>query len=158
MLQIYYINSTSLVTNNKAKAQPFQQSLILLGLPQSIQYIPISRQTVVNHETKKKQHVCIQACTTTMVSYFDGWQLYIFKMLQLSHYYRYHLVYYKPSTSYLVEPTAVGWIKSMLPCLRTSQSRNFGSRFHDYSQNSTYTCIDTLLNTVLMEFKEVKLS
>ena len=74
----------------------------------------------------------------------------IFKMLQLSRYYSYCLVYYRPSTSYQVEPKDEGSIKLAQPFLRTSQSASFGARFHGYNQYSTYISINTLFTTVLV--------
>ena len=71
-------------------------------------------------------------------------------MLYLSHYYSYHLVYYRSSTSYQVEPTDEGLIKSTQPFLRTSQSASFGAHFCGYVQYSTYACMNTLLTTILI--------
>ena len=53
------------------------------------------------------------------------------------------LVYYTLSTSYRMKPTAKGSIKLVQPFLRTSQSMSFGTRFCNYSQNSTFTFINT---------------
>ena len=61
-------------------------------------------------------------------------------MLQLRHYYSYHLVYYRPSTFYQVESTSEGLIKLAQPFLRTSKSTSSGTHFHGYSQYSTYIC------------------
>ena len=74
----------------------------------------------------------------------------ILKMLWLSRYYSYHLICYRPSTSYQVEPTVEGSIKSAQPFLRTIQSASFGTLFCGYGQYSTYTCINTLLTTILI--------
>ena len=63
-----------------------------------------------------------------------------FKMLQLRHYYSYHLVYYRPSTFYQVESTSEGLIKLAQPFLRTSKSTSSGTHFRGYSQYSTYIC------------------
>ena len=49
-----------------------------------------------------------------------------------------------------MEPTAEESIKSAQPFLRTSQSTSFDIHFRDYSQYSTYICINTWLNTVLI--------
>ena len=73
----------------------------------------------------------------------------IFKMLWLSCYYSYHLIYYKPSTSYRMKPTAEGSIKPAQPFLKTRQSTRFGACFHGYGQYSIYTYINTLLTTIL---------
>ena len=72
------------------------------------------------------------------IIYMDGRSNFL-KCLQLSRYYSYHLVYYRPSISYRVESTPEGSIKSAQPLLRTSQSTSFDTRFHDYGQYSTYT-------------------
>ena len=39
------------------------------------------------------------------------------------------IAYYRPNTSYRVEPTPEGLIKSAQPFLRTSQSASFGAHF-----------------------------
>ena len=41
------------------------------------------------------------------------------------------LVYYRPSTSYRVEPTSKGLIKLAQPLLRSNQSTSFGTHFRD---------------------------
>ena len=71
-------------------------------------------------------------------------------MLWLSRYYSYHLVYYKPSTFYRVEPISKGSIISAQPFLWISQSTSFGIRFHDNSQKSTFMCINTWLNIIII--------
>ena len=71
-------------------------------------------------------------------------------MLWVSHYYSYRLDYYRPSTSYRVELTSEGSIKSTEPILRTSQSASFGTHFYDNSQKLTFTCNNTLLSMVII--------
>ena len=63
----------------------------------------------------------------TLVSHSRTWMAALDAVGQ--RYYSYRLVYYRPSTSYLVEPTAEGSIKSASLFLRTNQS-TFGARFH----------------------------
>ena len=65
-------------------------------------------------------------------------------MLWLSRYYSYRLVYYRPSTSYRVEPTYEGSVKLRATFLKEPASpSSFGARFRDNSQKSTFTCIKT---------------
>ena len=110
-----------------------------------------SRQAEVSHEAKKKQHVCsFSGLRNHYSELFTRMAALFFKMLQLSHYYSYRLVYYRPITFYRVEPIAEGSIKSAQTFLRTNQSTNFGAHFRGYNQYSTYTCINTLLTTILI--------
>ena len=52
-----------------------------------------------------------------------------FKMLWLSRYYSYRLVYYRPSTSYRVEPTYEGSVKLAQPFLKNQPVREFWRSF-----------------------------
>ena len=52
-----------------------------------------------------------------------------FKMLWLSGYYSYRLVYYRPSTSYRVEPTYEGSVKLAQPFLKNQPVREFWCSF-----------------------------
>ena len=109
-----------------------------------------SRWVVMSREAKK-QHACkFSGLCDHYSELFTQMAGLIFKMLYLSHYYSYRLIYYGPSTSYRVKPTNEGLIKSVQPFLKTSQSTSFGTRFHGYGQYSTYTCINTLLTTILI--------
>ena len=97
-------------------------------------------------------HERLQTYVTTTVI-FTRIEGLIFKMLYISHYYNYrlvYLVYYRPSTSYQVEPKDEGSIKSAQPFLRTSRSASFGIHFRGYGQCSTYACINTLLTIILI--------
>ena len=52
-----------------------------------------------------------------------------FKMLWLSRYYSYRLVYYRSSTSYRVEPTYEGSVKLAQPFLKNQPVREFWRSF-----------------------------
>ena len=96
----------------------------------------------MSREAKKKQHAqSFSGLCDHYSELFTRMTGLIFKMLYLSRYYSYHLVYYRPSTSYQVEPKDEGLIKSAQPFLRTSQSASFGARFHGYGQYYTYTAL-----------------
>ena len=110
-----------------------------------------SRQAVVSCEAKKKQHARVFSGLRNHYSeLFTRMRGLIFKMLYLNGYYSYRLVYYRPSTSYQVEPKDEGSIKSAQRFLRTIHSASFGTCFRGYSQYSTYACINTLLTTLLI--------
>ena len=60
-----------------------------------------SRRAVVSREAKKKQHARVFSGLRNHYSELFTWmEGLIFKMLYLSRYYNYRLVYYRPSTSY----------------------------------------------------------
>ena len=113
-----------------------------------------SRQVVVSHDAKKKQHACVYWGLRDHYSeLFTQMVTLNFRMLQFNRYYSCHLVYYRPSTSCWVELTAEGGlIKSLLyiPFLRTSQFMSFGAHFRGYTvkdEVSTHT-IDVIYDTV----------
>ena len=56
---------------------------------------------------------------------FTRMEALIFKMLWLSRYYSYRLVYYRPSTSYRVEPTYEESVKLAQPFLKNQPVREF---------------------------------
>ena len=60
---------------------------------------------------------------------FTRMEALIFKMLWLSRYYSYRLVYYRPSTSYRVEPTYEGSVKLAQPFLKNQPVREFWRSF-----------------------------
>ena len=82
----------------------------------------LSRRAVVSREAKKKQQASAYSGQCDHYSeLFTPMVGLNFKMLQLSRYYSYRLVYYRPSTSCYVELIAERSIKSALPFLGTSQ-------------------------------------
>ena len=84
----------------------------------------------MSREAKKKQHACaLLGLRDHYSELFTRMEALNFKMLWPSRYYIYRLVYYRPSTSYRVEPTSEGSIKSAQPFLKNQQVREFWRSF-----------------------------